>query len=75
MHGNVWQWCQDRYGEGYYSNSTLKDPPGPEGGDARVLRGGAWLNEAASCRAGCRYQSAPGVRHNDCGFRVAFRLD
>ena len=71
MHGNVWQWCADRYGEDYYANSPASDPAGPETGAGRVQRGGGWNNLPANCRSAVRNRSAPDYRFNGRGFRVA----
>ena len=31
-----------QYGEGYYAESAVDDPTGPDSGLSRVLRGGSW---------------------------------
>ncbi len=69
MHGNVWEWCQDRYGA--YPSATVVDPVGPAAGAARVIRGGSWLVSARRVRAASRYGRDPGDRHAILGFRCA----
>ena len=51
MHGNVAEWCNDRYAEDYYASSPAENPRGPAEGEERVLRGGAWNSSADSCRS------------------------
>jgi acetoin utilization deacetylase AcuC-like enzyme/formylglycine-generating enzyme required for sulfatase activity len=57
MHGNVAEWCNDRYAKDYYKQSPDKDPRGPAEGQERVLRGGAWNSSAESCRSTYRASS------------------
>jgi formylglycine-generating enzyme required for sulfatase activity len=70
MHGNVWEWCQDWYGENYYSQRSEVDPKGPDTGTARVLRGGSWFNLPRICRSASRLRLTPGYRFISGGFRV-----
>jgi formylglycine-generating enzyme required for sulfatase activity len=70
MHGNVWQWCSDRYGE--YDLTDTTDPEGATTGDRRVLRGGSWcLNPQRNGRAADRNSLWPSLRGSYVGFRVA----
>ena len=69
MHGNVWEWCSDRYGE--YPKGALSDPTGPKEGSYRVSRGGGWLSGAAGCRSAYRYWDYPSLRDGIIGFRLA----
>ncbi len=71
MSGNVWEWCNDYYGENYYSQSPRNNPEGPSSGSYRVLRGGGWGNIAAYTRAAYRNRSFPGIRDYGLGFRLA----
>jgi formylglycine-generating enzyme required for sulfatase activity len=59
--GNVWEWCNDFYGPKYYRNSPVEDPRGPESGEKRVLRGGAWSSSAENCTSFVRNCDEPGT--------------
>ncbi|MBN1126661.1 MAG: formylglycine-generating enzyme family protein [Sedimentisphaerales bacterium] len=60
MCGNVWQWCNDFYQVDYYQKSPLENPRGPEEGQSKVVRGGAWKFSDQNCRSGYRYNENPG---------------
>ncbi|MCE2754349.1 MAG: formylglycine-generating enzyme family protein, partial [Pirellula sp.] len=68
MHGNVWEWCQDRNGE--YPAERVVDPSGPTEGTTRVIRGGSWSSPARSLRSAYRLRFVPGRRHSTLGFRL-----
>ena len=67
MHGNLFEWCCDRYGP--YGATRENDPTGPVTGDSRVVRGGSWNVSAWFCRSALRFRSAQGLRDTDLGFR------
>jgi formylglycine-generating enzyme required for sulfatase activity len=71
MHGNVWEWCWDGYGEGYYKESREDDPRGRDGASARVYRGGGWDCGPRGGRSAARSGHAPGIRGSSLGFRLA----
>lgn len=68
MSGNVWEWCNDWYGN--YSSSPSNNPTGPSSGTYRVLRGGGWIYIDWNCRSSCRSSSTPGRRDITLGLRL-----
>jgi len=60
LHGNLWEWCYDRYSPVYNSNELI-DPSGPDAGFLRVLRGGGYLSDDTELRSSNRIAGNPEV--------------
>ncbi|MDR3237561.1 MAG: formylglycine-generating enzyme family protein [Spirochaetia bacterium] len=69
MHGNVWEWCWDYYGE--YGTGSQTDPTGPASGLLRVNRGGGWNDFAKHLRSAYRGSTPPNNNSFNLGFRLA----
>lgn len=68
--GNVWEWVADWYAP--YSAEAKKDPTGPDTGERRVIRGGAWNGGYATwLRPSFRYAQDPKALSYGIGFRCA----
>jgi formylglycine-generating enzyme required for sulfatase activity len=67
--GNVWEWVSDWYSETYYQNSPTENPPGPDSGQYRVLRGGSLKQDKYFLRTSARLGSKPSDVNLGVGFR------
>ena len=70
MHGNVFEWCWDRYGEYQVTTlSKLVNPTGSAFGSRRLLRGGSFFGGAALSRCALRGRLRPEIGDTFDGFR------
>ncbi len=70
MHGNVWEWVQDKWYGDY--NDAPADGSAWEGRSSvfRVLRGGSWRHGASRCRSASRHYRGPEARGSALSFRL-----
>ncbi len=77
MAGNAQEWCHDWYDADYYSTTktTGRNPPGPDSGSARVLRGGSAYSQTDQLRCADRFFCPPSAAYDIIGFRSATNTD
>lgn len=80
MHGNVFEWCEDRTNSNAgradsYKNTKPRSVDGlrqrPRRFAYRIIRGGSWNVDSTETRSACRYTFDHVVRDNEVGFRPA----
>jgi len=70
MHGNVWEWCEDRFAN--YRAGAVMDPKGPATAPTRVLRGGSFCDDGSAARSSDRFDLfEPPFRRFNFGLRLA----
>jgi formylglycine-generating enzyme required for sulfatase activity len=72
MHGNLWEFCSDWTGGAYPfpDDGPVTDPKGPETGNARVLRGGAYDSRDYQLRSAQRHGQYVTRGYVTVGFRL-----
>jgi formylglycine-generating enzyme required for sulfatase activity len=71
MAGGVSEWCADWFDRLYYQSSPVRNPQGPDTGLYKIIRGGAWSDEAARVTVFFRNWVRPSQRTPNLGFRCA----
>ncbi|HIG30632.1 MAG TPA: formylglycine-generating enzyme family protein, partial [Verrucomicrobiales bacterium] len=67
MHGNVWEWCSDWFGN--YLRGEQADTVGSNSVRDRIFRGGAMNTLAGFCRSARRFFNLPSSTFYNLGFR------
>jgi len=74
VHGNVWEWVQDRWHENY-DGAPLDGSAWESGGSGRrIQRGGGWHTSARRCRSANRIGYSPEIRFYNIGVRLVMSL-
>ena len=73
MHGNVWEWCGDWWGD--YPQFDVSDPIGPSSGTERLFRGGSWGSPMRWCLSTYRWKTKPSFADEHSGFRLCMSAE
>jgi formylglycine-generating enzyme required for sulfatase activity len=76
MHGNVAEWCLDRYqvypqGDGLQATASGLPDEAVSDEVSRVMRGGSCRDDASRLRCAARAQDCPNSHNSHAGFRIA----
>ena len=74
MAGNMAEWTSDWFDREYYRSSPADNPRGPETGQYKVIRGGAWSDPAKRITVFFRNWVRPTQRSANIGFRCAHNI-
>jgi formylglycine-generating enzyme required for sulfatase activity len=69
MTGNAQEWTADWYWGSYYLYSPVRDPPGAQAGEKKVIRGGGWRKSGVLLRPERRDIADPLFPVDELGFR------
>lgn len=74
MHGNILEWCADKYHGNYTGAPTDGSVWNSDGTGTYILRGGSWYSKLSYCRSAARNYYSPDRRFPYFGFRVCLSL-
>lgn len=75
MAGNVYELVNDIYSDTYYTKDPEVNPQGPDTGNYRVIRGGAYTSVEGTLRTTWRYFVSAGDARGYLGFRCVKSAD
>lgn len=73
MTGNVWEWCEDNYGN--YTPKPQKNPVYKDSSNVYVIRGGSWVNAKRSCENKVRSQLTGDEKTEAIGLRLVISAE